>query len=367
MVCIFCTKTIRTFVKNNQQFKIILSQIKHLLVIRLSAMGDVAMAVPVLKALEKQHPALKITVLSKPFLKPLFTDLKNVTFYGAEVGGKHKGFFGIHKLFKELKSLHIDAVADLHNVLRSKILRTFFKLSLAKVAFVDKGRAEKRALTKSKNKVFKQLKTSHERYADVFRNLGFSLDLSSPEFPPKKELSKEITEITGPKNTKWIGIAPFATYNSKMYPLDLMEEVIAELSQQPLNIFLFGGGKKEIEFLENLANKFPNNLNVAGKLKLNQELALISNLDLMVSMDSGNAHFAAMLGINTITIWGITHPFAGFAPFNQPFENAILPDLKKYPNIPCSIYGNKVCEGYDDVMRSISPNTIVKKVLEALN
>jgi ADP-heptose:LPS heptosyltransferase len=367
LVCIFCTKTISTFVKNNQQFKIILSKIKHLLVIRLSAMGDVAMAVPVLKALEKQYPTLKITVLSKPFLKPLFDGLKNVTFFSAEVGGKHKGFFGIYKLFKELKSLNIDAVADLHNVLRSKILRTFFKLAMAKVAFVDKGRNEKRALTQSNNKVFKQLKFTHERYADVFRNLGFNLDLSSPDFPPKKELTKEILEITGAKNTKWIGIAPFATYNSKMYPLDLMEEVIAELSNQQVKILLFGGGKKEIELLENLANKFPSAINVAGKLKLNQELTLISNLDVMVSMDSGNAHFAAMLGINTITIWGITHPFAGFAPFNQPFENTILPDLEKYPNIPCSIYGNKVCEGYENVMRSISPKTIIKKVLETVN
>lgn len=330
-------------------------------------MGDVAMSIPVLMALEKQYPSVKITVLSKPFLKPLFDGLKNVTFYAAEVDGKHKGLLGIYKLFKELKSLNIDAVADLHNVLRSKILRTFFKLALAKVAFVDKGRSEKRALTQSKNKVFKQLKSTHERYADVFRNLGFNLDLSSPEFLPKKELSEEILEITGVKYSKWIGIAPFATYNSKMYPLDLMEEVIAELSKQPVKIMLFGGGKNEIELLENLAKKFPNTLNVAGKLKLNQELTLISNLDLMVSMDSGNAHFAAMLGINTITIWGITHPFAGFAPFNQPFENAILPDLEKYPNIPCSIYGNKVCEGYEDAMRSISPKTVIKKVLDALN
>jgi len=306
-------------------------------------------------------------VLSKPFLKPLFTDLKNVSFYAAEVDGKHKGFFGIYKLFKKLKSLNIYAVADLHNVLRSKILRTFFKLAMAKVAFVDKGRSEKSALTKSENKVFKQLKTTHERYADVFRNLGFDLDLSFPEFPQKKELTPEILENTGEKNTKWIGIAPFAAYNAKMYPLDLMEKVIAELAKQPIKIILFGGGKKEIELLENLANKFPTAINVAGKLKLNQELTLISNLDVMVSMDSGNAHFAAMLGINTITIWGITHPFAGFAPFNQPFENAILPDLEKYPNIPCSIYGNKVCEGYEDVMRSISPKTIIKKVLEAIH
>ena len=82
----------------------------------------------------------------------------------------------------------------------------------------------------------------------------------------------------------------------------------------------------------------------------------------MLSMDSGNAHFAAMLGIKTITLWGGTHPFAGFAPFNQPKDYCILPDLEKYPNLPCSVYGNKICEGYKDVMRSIPPEKVVKKI-----
>ena len=331
-------------------------------------MGDVAMSIPVLKAFIIQYPNVKITVLSKPFLKPLFTDIKNVHFYDAEVNGKHKGIFGIFKLYKELKLLHIDAVADLHNVLRSKFLRLLFKLSFTKIAYIDKGRKEKRALTRSTNKVFEQLKTTHERYADVFRNLNYPLDLSNPEFPPKKELTQEIITITGTKNSIWVGIAPFAKYNSKMYPIDLMEQVIADLSKNKnLKILLFGGGEKEISALEILENNYPNTINVAGKIKLTQELQLISNLDCMLSMDSGNAHFAAMMGVKTLTLWGVTHPYTGFAPFNQLPENAILPDLKKYPAIPCSIYGNKVFKGYEDVMRSIPPALIVEKVLKTIH
>ncbi|NLP57621.1 glycosyltransferase family 9 protein [Lutibacter sp. B1] len=331
-------------------------------------MGDVAMTVPVLRAFTKQHPEIKITVLSKPFLKPLFTNIENVNFYAADVKGKNKGFLGILKLFKELKQLNITEVVDLHNVLRSKILRTLFRLKFTKVAFIDKGRKEKKALTRTEGKIFKQLKTTHERYADVFRELGFKLDLSNPEFVPKQTLSDEIVAITDIKNEKWVGIAPFAQYSSKMYPMDLMEQVILKISKKEnIKILLFGGGKKEIEILNNLANKYANTINVAGKIKLEQELTLISNLDCMISMDSGNAHFAAMYGIETITIWGITHPFTGFAPFNQPFKNAILPDLEKYPNIPCSIYGNKVCEGYQNAMRSILPETIVETILTKLN
>jgi ADP-heptose:LPS heptosyltransferase len=186
-----------------------------------------------------------------------------------------------------------------------------------------------------------------------------------PIFPIRQKIASEILTITGMKNQLWIGIAPFTQYKSKMYPLPQMKKVIEELSKNgTYKILLFGGGEKEINVLNKLASNNENTINIAGKLSLEKELALISNLDVMLSMDSGNAHFAAMLGIKTITLWGITHPFAGFAPFNQPLTNCILPDLEKYPNIPCSIYGNKVCEGYENVMESITPKIIVNKILE---
>jgi len=333
------------------------------LVIRLSAMGDVAMSVPVLRAFTEQNPNVKITVLSRAFLKPFFDNIKNVDFYVADVNQKHKGFLGLYRLSKELKHLNIDAIADIHNVLRSKILRFFFSLSQVTRSSIDKGRTEKKALTRTTNKKFKQLKTSHERYADVFRELGFPLDLTNPKFSHKPDLSSEVLKIIPQDKLKWIGIAPFAQYQSKMYPLDLIEEVISKLTATNLyKIFLFGGGEKEINILNNLENK--HTISVAGKLNLTDELDLIANLNCMLSMDSANSHLAAMQNVKTITLWGITHPYAGFAPFNQPKENMLLPDLEKYPNIPCSIYGNHICDGYEDVMRSISPEKVIKKILE---
>ncbi len=340
---------------------------KHILVIRLSAMGDVAMSVPVLRAFIEQNPNVKITVLSRGFFKPLFDNMANISFYTVDVTGKHKGVLGLFKLHNELKQLKIDAIADIHNVLRSKILRFYFSISHLNISVIDKGRAEKKALTKNVNKVLKQLKTTHQRYADVFRNLGFKVDLSHPTFSKKPDLSSEILKITSLDHYKWIGIAPFAQYQSKMYPLDLIEEVISKLiSFNEFKIFLFGGGNNEIKILDALAAKFDGVISVAGKLKLSDELHLISNLDCMVSMDSANSHLAAMQGVKTITIWGITHPFAGFAPFNQPKDHNLLPDLDKYPNIPCSIYGNKVCPGYENVMRSIQPSEVVEKIISVL-
>lgn len=330
---------------------------------RLSAMGDVAMTVPVLRAFVLQNPEVKLTVISRPFFKAFFEGIPNVSFFAFDEKKRHKGFLGLLRLFQDLKQLNIDAFADLHNVLRSKVIRNLFALSGKKTASVDKGRPEKKALTRFENKIFKPLPTIFERQVKVFEQLGFSVDLSNPIFPPKAILDNEIIGLVGENNQKLIGIAPFAQYDSKVYPLDLMQEVIDKLAENKTHkILLFGGGKKEIEILNSLSNQRENVINVAGKLKFKQELQLISNLDVMLSMDSGNAHLAAMFGVKVITLWGATHPFAGFLPFNQPLENALVSDRKLFPKLPTSVYGNKKVEGYESAMRTILPETVVAKI-----
>ncbi len=118
--------------------------------------------------------------------------------------------------------------------------------------------------------------------------------------------------------------------------------------------------------LEAIASKYSNVFCVAGKFSLEQELDIISNLKVMLSMDSSNGHMAAMLGVNVVTLWGVTHPSAGFAPFHQKETNNILSDQDKYPKIPTSIYGNRYPEGYEFAMQTITVETVVKTVQETL-
>ncbi|WP_298893540.1 glycosyltransferase family 9 protein [uncultured Psychroserpens sp.] len=334
---------------------------KHILVIRLSAMGDVAMSVPVLRAFVSQYPDVKLTVLTKPFFKPFFRGILNVNCIAAEIKEKHKGVFGLWKLSRELLQLDIDLVADLHNVLRSKILKFFFFGK--KVVQIDKGREEKKRLTSGQ--YFKQLKTTHQRYADVFEKLGYPLDLSQPVFPEKVQLSSKHLDVIGNNEKQWVGIAPFAAFQGKMYPIDLMTEVVDTLSKT-YQVFLFGAGNDEARQLNAIASQFENVINLAGRFTLDEELDIISNLDVMLAMDSGNAHLAAMLGVNVITVWGVTHPYAGFLPFHQTIDSAILANRERYPKIPTSVYGNKLPEGYEQVMRFIAPETIISKIHNAL-
>lgn len=338
----------------------------HLLVIRLSAMGDVAMTVPILIALTRKYPELKLTVLTRAFFAPMFSNIPNVSVYSADVKGRHKGILGLWKLSRELKKLNIDAVADLHNVLRSTILIQFFGLSGIPFVQLDKGRAEKKALTREKNKILEPLKTTHQRYVDVFNTVGFPISLETEHTLKKEVLFKDVEQTLGLTDKKYIGVAPFAAFDSKMYPLELMEKVIYGLQDlEGYQILLFGGGDREKTHLSQWEEKFENCINVVGKVSFSEELALISNLDLMLSMDSGNGHLAAMYSVPTITLWGVTHPYAGFYPFGQK-ANTIVSDRIKFPNIPTSVYGNKFPSGYEKAMETIAPEQILEKVLETL-
>ncbi|WP_298532326.1 glycosyltransferase family 9 protein [uncultured Algibacter sp.] len=335
---------------------------EHILVVRLSAMGDVAMIIPVLRVFRAQYPEVKISVLTRSFFKPFFRDLSEVDVVSPNLKGEHKGVLGIYKLSRTLNKCGFTTFADLHNVLRTNLLKLFLKdLKFAKL---DKGRKEKRALTSGK--IFKQLKTTHMRYAEVFQSLGYKLDFSKLNFPEPVNLNSELKGFMGINTQKTIGIAPFAAYKGKVYPLNLMKEVIEQLSKTN-KVLLFGGGETETETLNSLERQFQNTTNLSEKITLDEQLDIISNLDVMISMDSGNAHVAAMLGIKVITIWGVTHPYAGFSPFNQPDDYALTPNRNDFPLIPTSVYGNTYPATYESVAGNISVEKVVSKVNEALN
>lgn len=344
-----------------------MEQLKHIVVFRLSAMGDVAMTVPVVRALIDQNPDVRVTIVSRPFFKPFFNGIERLSFFSVDVKKRHKGFLGLVRLYADLKKMKVDYFADFHNVLRSQIIRTLFSIGGTKVEALDKGREGKKELTRAQNKVFKQLPTMFANHQSTLKRLGFSVDITQPKFPVVPTLASELLPFVKEKTNYWVGIAPFAQYDSKVYPLDLMQKVVDELAEnENITIFLFGGGEQEISLLNQLKRDNINVIVMAGKVKLDAEINLIQHLDVMLSMDSGNAHIAAMLGKKVITLWGATHPYAGFAPFNQPDDYCITADRKQFPLLPTSVYGNKVVEGYKDAMRTINPETVCNKILDIL-
>lgn len=335
----------------------------RVLVIRLSALGDVAMLIPVLYSAANYYPEDEFLLLTKNPLLPLFEHRPpNVQVVPAYTKTEHKGWKGLIKLVGELSGCKIDRVADMHDVLRSQQIRFFFHLKGKRVAVIDKGRWDKKALTRRKNKVMAPLKTSIERYLDVFTQLGYNFPLDFSSIFEYGERRFEIIEpVIGRREGTWIGIAPFAKHQGKIYPLEKMEEVIRLLAANPhYRIFLFGG-KDEEEHLEAWATQYANVHSVAGHFSFSSELLLMSYLRVMLSMDSGNMHLASLVNTPVVSIWGATHPYAGFFGYGQDEGNIV--QIEDLSCRPCSVFGEKPCYRKDYAcMEGIQPEMIVKQI-----
>ncbi len=296
---------------------------------RFSAFGDVIMAATVVREMMAQNPNLELLFVSRLKYGYFFEQIPRVEFIGLDLDEK-RGLGGLYTFFKNIRAQHkIDAVADLHNVIRSKFLTRLFSFHNIPVQVINKGKEEKENLTAPLNVSKTPLKSTVERYADVFRELGIKI-----------QLSQNLAQKNGNTQRKGIGFSPFAQHIGKMLPLAKSELLLRALLEKD-EVYLFGGGPEEIEVLENWSQKFPNAYCVAGTMGIEQEVDLISHLKVMISMDSANMHLASWAGTRCISIWCATHPFAGFLGYGQQWEDAVGQD--DLTCRPCSVFGNKAC------------------------
>ncbi|MDH4263000.1 MAG: glycosyltransferase family 9 protein [Spirochaetia bacterium] len=330
--------------RNNQSFKII--------VVRFSAMGDVILTKPVLESFIKKYSHIKVYLLSQKTFKPVFQDLTNLTFIEADLKKQHKGIPGLWKLAQELKPYQFSFIIDLHFVLRSVILSFFMKMTSIdlRIFRINKGRSEKRNLTKRFNKIRQPLKHTIERYADVFAKAGLPINTSLPP-KPKKFKKKSFGKLK-------IGIAPLSRHLLKEWPQDFMTQLMNLLSGDFAIDFYILGSPDETNKLKNYASE--NSAIMAGKLNFTDEIDFIKTLDAVITMDSANMHLAGVFGIPCISIWGPTHPYAGFSPIGK--QNLVIQNLNLNCR-PCSVFGNKPCYRKDHAcMMELTPNQIYKEV-----
>ncbi|WP_426275067.1 glycosyltransferase family 9 protein [Chryseobacterium sp. S-02] len=319
----------------------------RILAYRFSAFGDVAMTAPVFREFLEQNPEVEIVMVSRKNFESLFADIPNVIFKGINLDD-YKGFFGLNRLANELiKEFNPDLVANLHDVIRTKVLDKIYRRKGLKVLKIDKGKEEKERLTDVWNLNKVQLKKTVERYADVFREMGFEVNLSH-----------RLRPVTN--NKSGIGFAPFAQHRGKMLPLEKSYE-LARILAQKQKVYFFGGGKKETETLERWEREIPNTYSLSGKLSFAEELNKISELELMISMDSANMHLASLMGTRCISVWGSTHPYAGFLGFGQSEDDVV--QVEDLTCRPCSVFGDKECYRGDwACLEELDIQKIVEKI-----
>ncbi len=334
----------------------------RILVIRFSSMGDVLLTAPVIKGALEANPDLRIDFVTKKHFAGYFQGIERLNVIPADTDLEYKGFLGLMRLSREiLKAAKPDLVIDLHEVIRSRVLRYFFALRGIPVYRINKGRREKKAYIKGKKQT--RLKHTTERYSDVFSLAGIDAPLVNFPFSSlaKPKPKKKLRAIN-------IGLAPFARHQAKAWSLANMVELISLLSSKMDVAFYFYGSKNDADRLSSF--DFGQSIVTvhAGKLSPNEELKSISELDLFVSMDSANMHLADLVGIPVISVWGATHPDLGFRPLNQPDIYAVqAPEAISCR--PCSVYGNKACTLKDSKYKcllSISPDILASKILSVI-
>jgi ADP-heptose:LPS heptosyltransferase len=336
----------------------------RLLVIRMSAMGDVALAEPVLAGMRKQHPDVEIVLLTRPAFRAFFFSIPGLKFFFPDFNQRHKGFTGIWRLFRDIMLQdRIDMVIDLHDILRSKVLRSFFRIAGTKTFVIDKGRPEKKQLIRGGRKV--QLKHTVERYCDVFAQAGFPVNpYDANPFEPLQEAKDKAAELTetGVMN---IGVAPFAKHKLKMWPEMNMVRLLHLISEKHNCRFWLFGGREESEQMKAFSEKIPGSFNVIGKMNLQEELALLNWMDFVIAMDSSNMHMAALAGTKVISIWGGTDPLAGFSAWKQPEKYSIRIPVEDLTCRPCTVYGKGEClRGDFACMMWLTPEVVFRRMQE---
>lgn len=320
-------------------------------------MGDVAMLPHALRAFKLAHPTVKITVATKAAFCSFFDGL-DVDFLVIDTDNKHRGLLGLRRFASEARSIGVDAVADMHNVLRSKIVRLMLQAYGLRTAVINKDRLTKWMRMGSNPEFASELKHTVIRYCDVLRNLGFEFDDPTPAAP------YHIINPLGEKNGVWIGFAPFSAQIGKTYPLESSRRVVELLAAKYDRVFIHSGGGDEARFADEVECKYPNVTALHGKMELRQELALISNLDCVVSMDSLVMHMAALVGTPVVSVWGATHPTLGFLGYGCDRDGIVQLDMECRP---CSVYGKKKCK-YGDYrcINDIQPTVVVDRVAQLL-
>lgn len=312
----------------------------QVLVIRTSAMGDVALTVPILASLRKQYPDMEIVVVTRAAFAPFFTPVTGLKMVFPDFRERHRGVRGLIRLFRDIEQAYqIDLVVDLHDVLRSRIIRSLFRISGKPVSVIDKGRAEKKGLIRGQRKA--QLKHVTERYAEAFTRAGI------PVIPENRPFLWQVNNGTDTMRDHGdrlhIGVAPFAKHKLKVWPGDYMAALLAMIAERRSVSYWFFGGKDEMEGLKDLQSRVPGSTVVSGDLSLSEELAFIARLDFMIAMDSANMHMASLTGIKVISIWGATDPVVGFGAWNQPDEFAVRIPFNELKCRPCTVFGKGEC------------------------
>ena len=346
-----------------------MKEIEKILVIRLSALGDIILTTPVLKAMRNKFPKASIYYLTRKdykellYLNPYLNEVICVDTYDGI-----KGVFNLLKMVRAIKKMNIDLVVDLHfrhwsyvrTALWTLVLRNFIgasiKIKSYKLPFNYK----------------REMRTLHSHVVDLYfealKNIDIFSSGNNPELflcPEEKDWARHYLNVNGANDKAiLIGVSPFASWKYKQWGADNFQKVCERLTSD-LEIKLVFFGKKEEEGLIRTVsqNINPSKMIHATGLSLRKVMSLINRCGLFFCNDSGLMHMASSLNIPVVAVFGPTHPCLGYYPLGK--HQIVL--HSNAPCSPCSRWGEKKCKYRKQLCFSdISTELVLSKIKNAL-
>ena len=310
-----------------------------ILIIRLSSLGDIILTQPVAASLRQAFPDAQIDFITKPVFKPIvekFDCLDNIIDWNESFAS-----------LRNIRKSKYDICIDLHAKFNTFLIKTFCHAK--KTSTYNKKHKLRKTIVQHKTNA--KISSTVDLYFSALKKLNIPFTYSPPQLHLKNPTEKKSNNTT-------IGIFPGATYKTKQYPPQKLIELI-QLFPQNWNVTLFGSPSEISLSSEIAANCKRKITDLTGKLNLEQLLYKISELDVVITNDSGPMHIAAALNKPQIAIFGATDPVLGFSPMNS---KAIIIN-QTLPCKPCSLHGSSSCpKGHFNCMLSHDNHKIYEKI-----
>lgn len=327
-----------------------MDEIKNILIIRLSSLGDILLTTPIIRSLKEQNSEIKIDFILREQYADLLRynkNIKSLLLYKEDSVSKES-------LFKDLRKNKYDLVVDLQNNFRSAEIR---KETKANQVIFNKRTVDKFLLVHFKINRFNGQQEIPKRYSETLP--GLRLDNNGLELFFPSETKTNLSD-----NVKHIGIAPGSRHFTKMWPKQYFIDLSKMVLDDGYSIAIFGG-KSDFKLCSELAERIPGSINLCNDDKILQTAADMKKCNAVICNDSGLMHAATAIGIPVLAIFGSTVKEFGFAPYRS--RNIVL-ENNSLTCRPCSHIGRENCpKKHFKCMLELTPMLAYLKLKEILN
>ena len=343
-------------------------QVRRILVIRLSSLGDIILTTPLINLIQETFPLARIDFCTKE--QYAFIVRSNPKIHKVIKAKNDLSNNALKDLRQLIKMSNYNMIIDVQNNLRSIYLRSFQD---AETLVFRKYSLRKFLLVNFKINLMKDLPSIIERYKQVILSYTSHDKVKKKTLPEvftdavsERSIEKMLESLGLTKETKLVCIPAVSKHFTKTYPAEYYAEVINKFPDEKAAFFLTGTGtdSKNINIIKSLT-KNRKVYDLCNNLDISDLISLMKRCSLVICGDTGPMHIAEALNIPVIMLAGSSVKEFGFYPQN---ENAVILENNSLKCRPCSHIGRKKCpKGHFKCMVDITPKIILEKCDVLLN